>query len=59
MIVDSKIIPDDLDGISSHLIDWADSGSAALILTSGGTGVGPRDNTPEATKEVVLTLIHI
>ena len=53
VIVDSKIIPDDLDGITSQLIDWADSGSVALILTTGGTGVGPRDNTPEATMDVV------
>jgi len=51
--VDSKIIPDDLEGIKSQLKNWADSGTVALILTTGGTGVGPRDNTPEATMDVV------
>lgn len=52
-IFDKKIIPDDLDAISTQLKLWADSGSVALILTTGGTGVGPRDNTPEATLEVI------
>lgn len=52
-VFDKKIIPDDLDAISTQLKLWADSGSVALILTTGGTGVGPRDNTPEATLEVI------
>ena len=57
VVVDSKIIPDDLDIIKQQLIDWADSGSIALILTTGGTGVGPRDNTPEATMDVIEKMV--
>ena len=53
MILETKIIPDDSEAISTQLRSWADSGSVALILTTGGTGVGPRDNTPEATLKVV------
>ncbi len=52
-IFESKIIADDPKLISEQLMSWADSGSVALILTTGGTGVGPRDNTPEATLDVI------
>lgn len=47
-----KIVPDDAGAISAQLMDWADSGSD-LILTTGGTGVAPRDVTPEATRAVL------
>ena len=43
---------DDPDLVRSHLRKLADSRSADLILTTGGTGLGPRDNTPEATLEI-------
>ena len=43
---------DDPDQVRSHLRKLADSRSADLILTTGGTGLGPRDNTPEATLEI-------
>lgn len=42
-------LPDDPAGIREQLRELADSGRVELILTSGGTGIGPRDNTPEAT----------
>jgi len=48
-----KIIPDDEDAIEEVLQEWADGGLAELILTAGGTGLGPRDVTPEATKRVL------
>jgi molybdopterin adenylyltransferase len=48
-VVAKKIIADDLNTIRDLLIQIADSGSVDLILTTGGTGVGPRDVTPEAT----------
>jgi molybdenum cofactor synthesis domain-containing protein len=46
-----EIVPDDADTISATLKTWADS--CALILTTGGTGFGPRDVTPEATLRVL------
>ena len=48
-----EIIPDEKDLISDRLIHFADSLRLDLILTSGGTGVGVRDFTPEATLAVI------
>ncbi len=47
------IVPDETDLISSRLREWCDGGDFDLILTTGGTGLGPRDVTPEATKAVM------
>jgi molybdopterin adenylyltransferase len=52
-IVRELILPDDPGALQAELIDLADSGRAALILTSGGTGLGPRDRTPQATSAVL------
>ncbi len=51
-IVRAKIVADEQDEIRAALIDWSDEG-LDLILTTGGTGFGPRDWTPEATKAVI------
>jgi molybdopterin adenylyltransferase len=51
--VRTQIIPDEFDQIVSTLVAWADSNLAELIVTTGGTGVSPRDITPEATLQVV------
>jgi molybdenum cofactor synthesis domain-containing protein len=48
-----SILPDEKDVISDALSRLADSGVIDLILTTGGTGVAPRDVTPEATKAVI------
>ena len=48
-----KIIPDERDEIAAELRDLADSGVAAIIVTTGGTGVALRDITPEATRDVI------
>ena len=48
-----EIVPDEVQVIASKLIEWADRGDVDVILTSGGTGLGPRDVTPEATLSVV------
>lgn len=48
-----KIISDDRENISAELIYLADELRLPLIITSGGTGLSPRDNTPEATLEVI------
>lgn len=50
------MIPDEEYLISKKLIDWADAAKLDLILTTGGTGLGPRDVTPEATLAVVQKL---
>lgn len=47
------ILPDDEDQIIETLIRWVDEKGLDLILTNGGTGVYPRDVTPEATKKVI------
>ncbi len=56
-IVSSSVLPDDRAAIEAFLRSTADSNDADLILTSGGTGVGPRDVTPEATLAVADRLI--
>lgn len=48
-----NIVPDELNQISRTLAQWSDSGEIDLILTTGGTGLSPRDITPEATKAVL------
>ncbi len=52
-IVDESVIADDPGELQAKLIDLCDSGLAALILTSGGTGLGPRDRTPQATAAIL------
>jgi molybdopterin adenylyltransferase len=52
-VVAQEVVPDEMATIASQLRSWADSGVAGLILTTGGTGVAPRDVTPEATCEVI------
>lgn len=49
----AEVIPDDFGQIVTVLSAWADGDKADLILTTGGTGVSPRDVTPEATMKVV------
>ncbi len=50
--IDSALLPDDEDAIAAALEELARNG-AALVLTVGGTGLGPRDRTPEATRRVI------
>jgi molybdopterin-guanine dinucleotide biosynthesis protein MobB len=47
------LIPDEISQIATTLADWADGGAFDLILTTGGTGVSPRDVTPEATRQIL------
>ena len=51
-IVGRQIIPDEKELIRRALIEWSEEGKADLIVTTGGTGVSPRDVTPDATREV-------
>ena len=52
-IVKSRILSDDLDELVQTLKACAEREDVNLIITTGGTGLGPRDNTPEATREVI------
>ncbi|MEW6512007.1 MAG: bifunctional molybdenum cofactor biosynthesis protein MoaC/MoaB [Bacteroidota bacterium] len=47
------ILPDDQEKITQQLRAWADKDKLDLVLTTGGTGLGPRDATPEATRSVI------
>ena len=49
--VERRVVPDEADQIAEAIADLADR--AALVLTTGGTGLGPRDVTPEATRRVL------
>lgn len=51
-VVSVEVIPDEGEVLKDRLIALADSGTANLILTTGGTGLTPRDITPEATLAV-------
>ncbi len=52
-----EIVPDEKDAIAGKLIGWTDTMKIDLILTTGGTGLSPRDVTPEATLAVVQKLV--
>lgn len=52
-VVKYEVIPDDLELIKKKLIEYADELKIDLVLTDGGTGFGPRDVTPEATRAVI------
>ena len=49
----SDIIPDEVERIAATLREWADVRQCHLIVTTGGTGITPRDVTPEATRAVL------
>jgi len=48
-----SVVPDEAEQIAGKLVRWADSGEVDVILTTGGTGLAPRDVTPEATAVVL------
>jgi molybdenum cofactor synthesis domain-containing protein len=52
-IVAAEILPDDLEPLTEKLRDYAERPDVNLIMTTGGTGFSPRDNTPEATRAVI------
>ena len=49
--VERRVVPDDRDAVAEAIAELAEE--AAVVLTTGGTGLGPRDVTPEATAEVL------
>ena len=52
-VVDRQLVPDESAQIVPVLLGWCDKDQADLILTTGGTGLSPRDITPEATRVVL------
>ncbi len=50
--IEYKIVPDEIELIRTQVLSWCDSGFD-LILTTGGTGLSPRDTTPEAIKPII------
>jgi molybdenum cofactor synthesis domain-containing protein len=52
-IVRYQVIPDEEELIVATLVEWVDKDGVDLILTTGGTGLSPRDITPEATARVI------
>jgi molybdopterin adenylyltransferase len=53
LIVDHDIVPDEKELIARELVKWADRDNLDVVITTGGTGLTPRDVTPEATLAVV------
>jgi molybdenum cofactor synthesis domain-containing protein len=52
-VVARDIVPDELEEIESALKRYSDEIGVDLVLTTGGTGLSPRDTTPEATRRVI------
>jgi molybdopterin adenylyltransferase len=52
-VVETAVVPDEVDSIAKNLREWARRDDIHLIITSGGTGLSPRDVTPEATKKII------
>jgi molybdopterin adenylyltransferase len=52
-VVALAVLPDNEDRIRKCLKDWTESNGCDAVFTTGGTGLGPRDVTPEATRSVI------
>jgi molybdenum cofactor synthesis domain-containing protein len=56
-VVNYDIVPDEKDLIVEKLVKWADADDLDVVFTTGGTGLTPRDVTPEATLAVVDRIV--
>jgi molybdopterin adenylyltransferase len=55
--VNYDIVPDEKNSIVDKLVNWADKDNLDVVITTGGTGLTPRDVTPEATLAVVDRIV--
>jgi len=55
-VVGSEVVPDEVEAIKKALLYWVDE--ARLVVTTGGTGIAPRDVTPEATRAICERLLE-
>jgi len=53
LVKELEVLPDDAERIQATLLAWTEGDDCDAVLTSGGTGLGPRDVTPEATRAVI------
>lgn len=53
LVEEQAVLPDDRPVLVEKMREWADSGNIDILLVTGGTGFGPRDVTPEATRDVI------
>ncbi|MFQ5781376.1 MAG: molybdenum cofactor biosynthesis protein B, partial [Nitrospiria bacterium] len=56
-VIAYEIVPDEAEAIRNKLISFCDRWQVDLILTTGGTGISPRDVTPDVTGEVIDHLV--
>jgi molybdopterin adenylyltransferase len=56
-IIGKKVVPDDLQTIANQLIHFSDNDNIDIVFTTGGTGLGPNDVTPEATASISDKLV--
>lgn len=56
-VVFTSVVADEPEEIAAHLRRWADTERVGVVVTTGGTGLGPRDRTPEATAGVCDYLV--
>jgi molybdenum cofactor synthesis domain-containing protein len=52
-VVVQEVVSDELEPLAAKLRELSDRADVNLVVTTGGTGLGPRDNTPEATRAVL------
>jgi len=52
-IAEQAVVPDEIGKIQENILNWIDERKIDLVLTTGGTGVAPRDITPEATRGLI------
>ena len=52
-LIDRALVQDDVQAIQTQLMAWLEGGKIEIILTTGGTGFSPRDNTPEAVRPLL------